>query len=84
MNPDLENHLEKIEKELVLIRKGITNFSSYFIRGMLQGAGYLVGAALVLTIVGWILNIAGVIPAFSDAVDEFRASMERVGGAVPK
>ncbi len=81
---DLEKHLEKIESELVLIRRGITDFSSYFVRGMLQGAGYLIGAAIILTIVGWILNIAGVIPAFSDAVDEFRSSLNQVGATVPK
>lgn len=84
MNPELKNHLEKIEDELIQVRKSLTGFSSYFVRGILQGAGYIVGAAIILTIIGWILNIAGVIPAFSNAVNEFRTSVDRIGGTVPK
>lgn len=51
-------------------------------RGCIYGAGYVVGAVLIIVIVGWILNIIGVIPAFSREVTEFRTALENIGGTV--
>jgi uncharacterized membrane protein len=40
------------------------------------------GAVFVVIIVGWILNIIGVIPALSNYATEFRTALERIGGPV--
>lgn len=82
LDPELTKHLGKIEKEITLLRQEMTGYSYSFIRGLFSGAGYIIGAALILTIIGWILNIIGVIPAFTQGVSEFRESIDRIGGTV--
>lgn len=82
IDPELKTHLEKIEEEISTFRKRITALSSVFMRGVVHGAGYVVGAVIVLTLIGWVLNIVGIIPAFTEGVTEFRASVDRIGGTV--
>ncbi len=82
IDPELKTHLKNIEKEVTVLRKEMTSLWDVFMRGLVNGAGYVVGAAIILTLIGWILNIAGVIPAFTKGVNEFRASIDRIGGAV--
>lgn len=82
IDPELTKHLEKMEKELSLLRKEMTSFSYSFMRGLFSGAGYVIGAAVILTIIGWILNVIGIIPAFTQGVTEFRESIDRIGGTV--
>jgi hypothetical protein len=82
IDPELKTHLETIEKELVDLRISSTGFTPTLLRGMVYGTGYVLGAVLVVIIVGWILNIVGIIPAFNDQVDEFRTALQRIGGPV--
>lgn len=82
IDPELATHLEKIEKEVTTLRKELTALWLVFMRGLINGAGYVVGAALVLTLIGWVLNVIGVIPAFTQGVNEFRASVDRIGGTI--
>jgi hypothetical protein len=82
IDPELKTQLVKIEKEVTILRKELTTLWPVFLRGVVNGAGYVVGAALVLTLIGWILNAVGVIPAFTQGVNEFRASVDRIGGTV--
>jgi hypothetical protein len=82
IDPELKTHLEKLEKELIVLRKEMTAIWPIFMRGVVYGAGYIVGAALIFTLIGWILNVIGVIPAFTQGVNEFRASVDRIGGTV--
>ncbi len=82
IDPELKTHLETIEKEVVTLRKKMTALPLVFMRGTVNGAGYVVGAALVLTLIGWALNVVGVIPAFTQGVTEFRASVNRIGGTI--
>ncbi len=82
IDPELKTHLKNIEKEVTILRKEMTSLRDVFMRGIINGAGYVVGAAIVLTLIGWILNAVGVIPAFAQSVSEFRASIDRIGGTV--
>ena len=82
IDPELKTHLTKIEKEVIVLRTELTTLWPVFMRGVVNGAGYVVGAALILTLIGWMLNIVGVIPAFTQGVNEFRASIDRIGGTV--
>jgi len=82
IDPELKSHLEKIEDELSHMRKVSTGIWHTLWRGCIYGAGYVVGAVLIIVIVGWILNIIGVIPAFSREVTEFRTALENIGGTV--
>lgn len=82
MDPELKTHLEIIEKELVEIRKSNGGLLSNLTRGIFYGAGYVVGAVLIILIIGWILNIIGVIPALSEIVGEFRSALQSIGGPI--
>ena len=82
IDPELKSHLNHIEKEVIVLRKELTNLRPVFIRGVVNGAGYVVGGAIILTLIGWMLNAVGVIPAFTQGVNEFRASIDRIGGTV--
>lgn len=82
IDPELKEHLEEIERELVKMRRMTTGMPHALIRGVVYGAGYVIGAVLIIIIVGWILNIVGVIPAFSHQVSEFRNALENVGRTV--
>jgi hypothetical protein len=81
IDPELKSHLERIEAELVHMRMETASLKSSLIRGLIYGAGYILGAALVLLLIGWFLNIVGVIPAFTDQVREFRDALQSI--AVP-
>jgi uncharacterized oligopeptide transporter (OPT) family protein len=79
IDPELKEHLEKIEVELVQMRKRTVGIPHALSRGAVYGAGYILGTVLIIVMVGWILNIVGVIPAFSREVGEFRTALENVG-----
>lgn len=82
IDPELKTHLETIEKELINLRDGNNSLHHNLIRGIVYGAGYIVGAVLIILIIGWILNIVGVIPALSNQVNEFRTALQRINGTV--
>lgn len=51
-------------------------------RGCVYGAGYIIGVIVIIVIIGWILNILGIISILSNQVGEFRAILEHIGGTV--
>lgn len=78
LDPNLENHLAHIENEVTEMRKKTLSTWRIFWHGIVYGAGYVVGAAIIIVVIGWILNIVGVIPALSRQVTEFRTALEKV------
>ncbi len=82
IDPELKTHLENIEREIVELRKGSNGLFATLVRGLIYGAGYIIGAALIVILIGWVLNIIGVIPAFNAQVAEFRAALEQIGSPV--
>ena len=80
IDPELKEHLEKIELEIVQTRKKSTSMGHALRLGIVYGAGYIIGAVLIIVIVGWVLNVIGVIPAISRQVGEFRTALEKFSG----
>lgn len=78
LDPELKSHLETIEKELVSLRRATSSLPSTMMRGIFHGAGYVVGAAVIVFIIGWVLNVMGIFPAFSEQVKEFRSALDQV------
>ena len=79
IDPELKSHLERIEAELVHMRKETVSLKASLVRGLIYGAGYIRGAALVLVLMGWILNIVGIIPAFNNQVQQFQDILQHIG-----
>jgi hypothetical protein len=77
IDPELKEHLVKIEDELSHMRR-ITSMPRALLHGTIYGAGYVLGTVLIIVIIGWILNIAGVIPALSRGIGEFRSVLENI------
>ncbi len=82
IDPELKHHLERIEAELKEFHRTSTSLSATLTRGLVYGGGYVIGAVLVVLLVGWILNIVGIIPVFNDQVREFRAALDHVSTPV--
>jgi uncharacterized membrane protein YkgB len=82
IDPELKVHLEKIEADLSHMRTVSTGIWHTLWRGCVYGAGYVIGAVFVIVIVGWILNIVGIIPALNQQVLEFRTALQNIGNTV--
>lgn len=56
--------LKKIQRELVDIKKQNTISSGWLVRGILQGAGAIIGSAIAVVAISWILSLLGIVPGF--------------------
>ncbi len=71
LQEDIKTDLEEI--------KAITGDSgTWFWRGIMQGAGAIVGSILMLIFLGWFLGLLGVIPGFGEIADFIRSYLDRV------
>lgn len=68
-------HLKNIQEELSDIKEQTTNPWSSFLRGVLQGAGAIVGGVAAVILLGWLLYIAGLIPGLSTMVHAIQDAM---------
>lgn len=66
LDPELKEYLQKIDVHLKNIQQKTESVWHGFFRGMLHGLGSVIGVALALVIIGWILNAVGIIPAFKE------------------
>jgi hypothetical protein len=78
IDPELKSHLEKIEDELSHMRRVSTGIWHTLWRGCVYGAGYIIGAVIIIVIAGWILNVIGIIPAFSREVTDFQTVLQNI------
>lgn len=69
--------LKEIKKELSEIKERSAPRNA-FLNGVLYGAGALVGGILAVALLGWVLNILGVIPGFSELSDYVQSLVDEV------
>jgi hypothetical protein len=82
IDPELKSHLERIEAELVHMRKETVSLKASLMRGLISGMGYVLGVVIFLLLIGWVLNIVGVIPAFNNQVQEFRGLLQHIAAPI--
>ena len=75
---DIEQ-LEDIKTDLQDLKQLTGSNKAWFFRGVLQGAGAIIGSILMLIFLGLVLSILGVIPGATELSDYIRAYMDRVG-----
>lgn len=75
MDQELKKQLDTINENIVALQvKG--GWWKSFLTGMMSGIGSIIGVVIALTLIGWLLNIAGVIPAFRKEADQWKQLIE--------
>ncbi len=77
---NLESSLQKIEQQLSAINRKTPSRWGALGRGIMTGFGSVVGVVLAITIIGFVLNVLGVIPAFRGEVESWKQILERTQG----
>ncbi len=78
LDPELKNQLEKLDQHLLGIFHKTESWWRAFVRGMMQGLGSIVGVALGLILLGWVLNTIGVIPAFREQAKSWQQTLDEI------
>lgn len=73
-DPELQQ-LKEIKKELSKIQERTASPKQAFIHGILYGAGALVGGILAVVLIGWVLNVLGIIPGFGELAEYLSSLM---------
>lgn len=76
LDPELKKHLENLNASLIRIQRGTTWWRS-LLNGLFTGFGYVIGFVIALVVLGWALNIIGIIPAFRREVDSWRQLLQQ-------
>ena len=76
IDPDLKKHLEDIDDGVANVAHRIGGNWTAIYRGILGGFGYVIGAFIAILLIGWILNVVGVIPYFKSQVDQWRSALQ--------
>ena len=77
MNNFSDQDMKELNQNLANINKQFGNHWLSLSKGMLLGLGSVVGAALAVTLIGWFLNVIGVIPAFQDEAAKWQQILEQ-------
>jgi hypothetical protein len=83
---ELKKAVESINQNVERISERIGGRWAAMGRGVLTGFGSVVGAGLAILIIGFILNVIGVIPAFREQSELWREALKqtRTGQTITK
>lgn len=74
----VDGDISEIKRHLARIDNALNSSWRSFLRGTFQGLGSILGAVVIIFVIGWLLNILGVIPAFKDYVDDFKGILQDI------
>lgn len=77
LEQDIEQ-LEEIKTDLQDLKQLTGSSSAWFLRGVLQGAGAIIGSIAMLIALTWLLSVLGVIPGASELSDFIREYLDKV------
>ena len=66
IDPELKTELDKLNRTLVGILHKTESPWRAFLNGALRGLGSVIGIVLAIALVGWVLNVLGVIPGIAE------------------
>ena len=72
MSKDLTTAMDELKKSVERLSKRFNSWWKIVWFGMLQGAGAVLGATAIILLIGWLLNIVGVIPFLSESANELK------------
>jgi hypothetical protein len=77
IDPELNSHLVAIQADLDRLAKKERHWTQ-FVGGGFYGLGYITGALVLVLIIGWVLNVIGVIPAFSSYANDIKNALDSI------
>jgi hypothetical protein len=77
MNNLSDQEIKELNQNLAKINKQLGNSWLSLSKGLLLGIGSVIGAALAVGLIGWFLNVIGVIPAFQDEAERWQRALEQ-------
>ncbi|HEX3100033.1 MAG TPA: hypothetical protein VHQ41_03635 [Patescibacteria group bacterium] len=76
-----DKKLDELNKNLEGINRKMGSYKSAFSKGLLYGLGTIIGAGLAIILIGWFLNVIGVIPALKTSADQWRQAFQQTQDA---
>jgi hypothetical protein len=74
---EFKQSLEQINNNVEEISHKVGGSWHALWRGILSGFGYVIGAFVAILIIGWVLNIIGIIPAFKQQVESLKDTLQQ-------
>ncbi len=68
----MDNDLKEFNENLKNLNESMRSYWPSLVKGILTGFGSVLGAGLAILLIGWFLNVIGVIPAFQKQADQWR------------
>ncbi len=72
-----DKRLDELNQSLAGINKKLGSMWFAFGKGLLYGLGSVLGAGIAIILIGWFLNVIGVIPALSKSADQWREAFQQ-------
>jgi hypothetical protein len=76
LDPELRQYLETLNGNVIKAGQGLTWWRT-LLNGVMSGVGSVVGVAVAVVLVGWFLNILGIIPAFQREAESWRQLLQQ-------
>ncbi len=78
IDPELRHYLSGLNQNLTEIKNQKSpGIWRAFLNGMFSAFGYVVGLALMVAVLVWILNATGLLPEFKNQVKDFKTFMTK-------
>ena len=84
IDPELDKNLKEINNHLIEIKKrSKSGLWRAFFNGIFSALGYVVGIAIVVVILGWVLQKTGLLPAFKEQEKNFSELVDSAKKLIP-
>lgn len=78
-----DKKLEELNANLAGLNKKLGNMWFALGKGLLTGFGSVIGAGLAVILIGWFLNVIGVIPALRESANDWREAFRSTQNFLP-
>jgi hypothetical protein len=69
---DLGQNVAELNENVAKINRRLGGSAMAMWRGILAGFGYIIGASIAILLIGWVLNVIGIIPSLKAQVDSLK------------
>jgi Na+/melibiose symporter-like transporter len=83
IEPELKQELDKVNTNLITLTKKVGGTWSSLFKGLLSGFGSVIGVAIALMIIDWMLNTLGYIPTFRQQTNDWKQIIQKAQDATP-